>query len=246
MPAEGALRDRDEAGFALIETLRWQPDAGFVRLERHLLRLATSAQALGFSCSAKTVEDALRGAVEAANGDASAKTPGASGGPLRVRLTLAQDGEAAATALPFAPLAAGTVWRLGIAATRLDADDPLLCHKTTRRAVYDAARAEFSRDEADEVLLLNQRGEVCEGTIANVFVDPGDGGPLLTPALACGLLAGVLRAEMLDQGKAREAILTVDDLRTAKAIYIGNSLRGVVHARLQYPHDALPGGRLFT
>ena len=38
-----------------------------------------------------------------------------------------------------------------------------------------AARAEFPREQADEVILLNERGEVCEGTITNVFVDMGDG-----------------------------------------------------------------------
>ena len=104
-------------------------------------------------------------------------------------------------------------------------------HKTTRRQVYEAARAEFSREEADEVLLLNQRGEVCEGTITNVFIDIGEP-VLVTPALDCGLLPGVLRGEMLEQVTAREAVLTEADLRAAKAIYVGNSLRGLIRARL--------------
>ena len=61
--------------------------------------------------------------------------------------------------------------------------------------------------QADEVILLNERGEVCEGTITNIFVDFGDGA-LVTPALACGLLPGVLRGELLDAGRAREAVLS--------------------------------------
>ena len=85
--------------------------------------------------------------------------------------------------------------------------------------------------QADEVILLNERGEVCEGTITNIFADPGDG-VLLTPAPACGLLPGVLRGELLDGGRAREAVLGPADLMDAKGVFVGNSLRGLVPARL--------------
>ena len=218
MPAEGALRDGTAAGFELIETLRWEPEEGFVRLDRHLQRLYASAHALGFVADPEAIGEALR----ECQGERV---------PLRVRLTLAEDGKVNGTTAPFEPLAADAVWTLRIAATRLDADDPLIRHKTTRRAVYEAARAEFSREEADEVLLLNQRGEVCEGTITNVFIDIGE--PVLaTPPLTSGLLPGVLRGEMLEQLTAREAVLTEADLRAAKAIYVGNSLRGLIRAKL--------------
>ena len=218
MPVEGALRDGTAAGFELIETLRWEPEEGFVRLERHLARLYASAHALGFAADPEAIGEALR--------DCRGERV-----PLRVRLTLAEDGKANATTAPFEPLPADTVWTLRIAKARLDADDPLIRHKTTQRQVYEAARAEFSHDEADEVLLLNERGEVCEGTITNLFVDIGE--PLLvTPALTSGLLPGVLRGSLLEQAKAREAVLTEADLRGAKAIHVGNSLRGLIKAKL--------------
>ena len=216
MPSESAVRDGNGAGFELIETLRWEPARGFVRLERHIARLTASARELGFELSPAGIDRALRDAV---SGDT----------PLRVRLTLARAGKAEVTTQPFTPLASDTVWTLQLAETRLDANDPLLRHKTTRRHIYDAARAEFSREEADEVILLNQHGQVCEGTITNVFVDAGDG-PLLTPPLRCGLLPGVLRGELLESGEAREAVLTEDDLRRANAIFVGNSLRGLIKA----------------
>lgn len=220
MPAEGALRDRKAASFELIETLRWESDEGFLRLYRHLTRLQDSARKLGFACDRTAVRAALAGAVS----DAEATR--------RVRLTLTTDGSAQATAQGFSLQPADTVWRLALAETRLDAGDALLCHKTTRRDVYEAARGEFSLAEADEVLLLNERDDVCEGTITTVFVDAGDGGPLLTPPLSCGLLAGVLRGEMLETGKAAEALLTLEDLQAAKALFVGNSLRGLIRARL--------------
>lgn len=218
MSAEGPLRDGSPAGFELIETLRWEPAIGFTRFERHLARLEASAGELGFAFERPAVVQALTRSV---GGDA----------PLRVRLTLAPGGQPNVTIQPFAPLPADAVWTLAIAATRLDASDPLLRHKTTLRAAYEAARAEFSREAADEVILLNHADNVCEGTITTVFADTGEG-PLKTPPLSNGLLAGVLRGELLDTGKAVEALLTVEDLRKARTLYVGNSLRGLISARL--------------
>jgi 4-amino-4-deoxychorismate lyase len=218
MPAEGALRDGTAASFELIETLRWEPETGFLRLDRHLQRLYASAHTLSFRADPDAIGEALR----ECQGERV---------PLRVRLTLTQDGKANGTTAPFEPLPTEAVWTLRIARTRLDVTDPLIRHKTTRRQVYEAARAEFAHEEADEVLLLNERGEVGEGTITNVFIDIGEP-VLVTPALTSGLLPGILRGSLVEQVTAREAVLTEADLRAAKAIYVGNSLRGLIKARL--------------
>jgi 4-amino-4-deoxychorismate lyase len=219
MPAESPVRDRHD-GFELIETFRREADGTFLRLDRHLARLKSSAGALGFAFNLRGIEhelDRLHGRK----------------GALRVRLQFSRDGTAVVTTEPFQPLAEGTVWTLRIApVTRLDAGDTLLRHKTTRRSVYDHARAEYRKADADEVVLLNGSGEACEGTITTLFADLGDGRPLATPPLSCGLLAGVLRAEMLENGAAREAVLTPPDLAAARALLVGNSLRGLIPARL--------------
>jgi len=227
MPSESAIRNAAASRFELIETLRWQPDSGFVRLERHLARLAASARELGFVFDAHRIENALQSAVD----PAAAK---------RVRLVLAPDGQAQCTTSIFNPLAPGTIWRLALAVTKLDETDPLLAHKTTRRAPYEAARAEFTPEETDEVILTNRGGELCEGTITNLFVDMGDG-RLLTPALACGLLPGVLRAELIDTGRAAEAVLDETMLAAARKLYVGNSLRGLIPAVLVESQAVIPG-----
>jgi 4-amino-4-deoxychorismate lyase len=219
MPAESTLRDRFDPGFSLIETLRWEPERGFVRLGRHLARLAESARDLGFRHDRAAVEGVLAQVVRGPT-------------PLRVRLLLPANGRATAMAQHVDPLPRGTVWTVRMAKTRLSSSDPLLRHKTTRRAAYDAARAEFSPLDANEVLLLNERDEVCEGAITSIFVDRGDGGPLLTPPLSSGLLAGVLRQSLIDRGEAVESPLQVDDLADSHCIYCGNSLRGLIPARL--------------
>ncbi len=220
MSSEGAFRDGLGAGFELIETLRWEPQGGFLRGERHLARLAASAATLSFAFERAGVEQALTKAV---GGDT----------PLRVRLALSASGQTEVTAQAFVPLSSGTVWTLRIASIRLASTDMLLRHKTTRRQAYDTARAEFAGEAADEVILLNEAGEVCEGTITSIFVDMGDDGPLRTPALACGLLAGVLRGEMIDRGEAVEDVIRLEMLRSGRAVYVGNSLRGLIRAKLK-------------
>lgn len=209
---------------SLIETLRWESGIGFVRLERHLARLTHSATALGLPAAEKA-EAAL------AQACAGSKIP------LRVRLELFADGRIEIQTAAFTPLAPNAKWRLAIAETRLASTDLLLRHKTSRRALYAAARAEFPASEADEVILLNERGDLCEGTITTLFLDDGSG-RLKTPPLADGLLAGVLRAELLENGKAVEAVLRPDDLSKGE-IFVGNSLRGLIRAGLS--QGKMPG-----
>lgn len=220
MSAESALRHGDGPGLDLIETLRWQPGEGFVRLDRHVARLGASARALGLDCDPERIVPAL------------AEAAGDSQAPLRVRLLLSKGAHVEVTAHPHEPLPPDRVWTLRLARrARLSSADPLLRHKTGRRDAYVQARAEYGSAEADEVLLANERGELCEGTITTLFADFGDG-VLATPRLDCGLLAGVLRAEMLEEGRAREAVFGLDELKSAEAVFVGNSLRGLIPARL--------------
>ncbi|MCY1666145.1 aminotransferase class IV family protein [Rhizobium sp. SL86] len=200
----------------MIETLRWEPEAGFLRLDQHLRRLSRSADALGF----RQPVDAKELLKTAASGEET----------LRVRLTMNFRGKVEVTTSVIKPEPEGRIWRLRIAEQRLTSDDALFRHKTTRRDPYDAARAEFGKDEADEVLLLNERGELCEGTITNLFVE-GDGGQLITPPLSSGLLPGVLRADLIREGKARSEVLRPADLKGRK-VFVGNSLRGLIAAEL--------------
>ncbi len=196
-------------GLKLIETLCWDGQR-LVRLPLHLARLSASAQALGWGCDLAAAEAAVRAAVPVA--------------AARMRLTLDAAGriEVQAAALP----AGKPEWRVGLAAERLASGDPWLTVKSTNRATYDAARASLP-DGLDEVIFRNERGEVCDGSITTVFFDQGEG--LCTPPLTCGLLPGVLRAEMLAAGAAREAVLLAADLAEVR-LWLGNSLRGLIPA----------------
>ena len=228
MPVESPLRPGQPDDLVLIETFRYEPArfapaAGFIRLPRHLARMAASAAALGFIFD----ESAARAKLAAIGDPLVHEDRGAK----RIRLSLKRDGAFSLATQPFAPLPPNSVWRLAIAKNRLDSADPLLRHKTSRRSAYEKARAEFDAGQADEVLLSNERGEICEGTITNVFVQRPDGS-LATPPLPCGLLPGVLRGELLDSGRAVEQVLKPADLGAGAKVFVGNSLRGLIPAAL--------------
>ncbi len=143
-----------------------------------------------------------------------------------MRLTIDRQGRADVTTAPLLP--SPEKWNVAFSPHRLDPGDPWLAHKTTRRALYDRTRTTLPAG-VDEALFVNSEGEVCEGTITNVFFDLGDG--LCTPPLWCGLLPGVLRSAMLDDGKCREAELRQTEIRHAR-LWVGNSLRGLVPVRM--------------
>nr|HRO15966.1 aminotransferase class IV [Paracoccus sp. (in: a-proteobacteria)] len=88
---------------------------------------------------------------------------------------------------------------------------------------YDAARQAMP-EGLDELIFLNERGEVCDGTITTLFFDRGAG--MRTPPRASGLLPGVLRAELLAQGACREEVLMAHDLPRVR-LWVGNAVRGL-------------------
>jgi 4-amino-4-deoxychorismate lyase len=197
---ESALREGGrEPGLKLIETVLWD-GANAPRWALHEARLRRSAALLGWGCP----ELAPSGPVH----------------PARLRLTLDRTGavEWTVAALP----AAKAEWRVGLAAEPLRSDDPWLRVKSTRREVYDRARSSLP-EGLDEVLFLNERGEVCDGSITSVFFDRGQG--MRTPPLACGLLPGVLRADL---GFPEDVLLAADLPRVR--LWVGNALRGLIPA----------------
>ncbi|WP_136439926.1 aminotransferase class IV [Pacificoceanicola onchidii] len=205
---ESPLCPPADAGFRLIETGLWTPEGGLARREAHLARLSRTAQRFGI---------ALRGveaALEAVSFD----------GPVRLRLTADQQGRVEVTGTAIAP--AAPVWRVAIAAERVRSDDPWLSVKTTERGLYDRVRAALP-EGVDEVLFLNERGMVAEGTITNVFVRRER---WITPPLSDGCLPGILRQEMI-AGGAIEQSLSLDDLSRGD-LHVGNALRGLIKVKL--------------
>ena len=190
--------------------MAFDPIEGIARLELHLLRLKSSAAVFGFAFDRHGARNELQAATFHLRE------------PRRVRLLLAPTGAMAIETRPLPELPTGDV-SVALAALPVDADDFRLRHKTTDRGFYDAGRKGVF-----EILFTHPDGFLTEGSFTNIFVADGD--MLLTPPLSRGLLGGILRAELIETGKAREADLRADDL--AQGFFIGNSLRGLLPARL--------------
>ncbi len=203
------------ASFDLIETMCFTPETGIPLLELHLERIKTSAAELGFSFD----RHAVRNAIQALCFDAER--------PAKLRLVAARSG---AYALELADLADALPEPATVAVLRLpvDSGDWRLRHKTSDRGFYEAGLAAAKDAGANEAVFLRDDGLVTEGCFTNLFVERD--GKLLTPPAGLGLLPGVLRRSLIEEGRAVEAELALDDL--AKGFLIGNALRGLIPARL--------------
>ena len=202
----------------LIETLFYR-HGHFSRRSLHLERIQNSAATFAIPFDWAAAERTLGAAVA----DSSST--------YRVRLTLAENGHFEATATPFDPRPPDT-WRFTISPMLLASGDVLLRHKTSDRDLYDGEHARIAAATGcDEVVFLNERGEICEGSRTNIFVRFGD--RLLTPVHTSGLLQGCLRRELLASGQCEEAVLRPPDLERADELLLGNSLRGLIPSTWQ-------------
>lgn len=202
--------------FCLLETLRWTPEEGYFLLERHLERLRDSADYFGFGIDLEAIRSELERPVR-----------GFGGRRQRVRLLVAKDGRMSVQAQALAESAAKPL-RVAFARAPVDDTDRFLYHKTTNRGVYEAARA--ACPGFDDVLLFNGKGEITESTIANVAVEIQ--GRLCTPPVSCGLLAGTLRAQLLQQGELVERPITVEEALRSRDVILLNSVRGKYRVEL--------------
>ncbi|MGQ0602415.1 MAG: aminodeoxychorismate synthase component I [Anaerolineales bacterium] len=216
--------------FELLESLRWEPApspigvfprgeaslrlqrglSGYWLSERHLQRLRDSAIYFQFELNVEEVRARLE--------EFALTLPAL---PHKVRLTAQRGGGLHCEAAPLPEHAPSPV-TLALARTPVHSTDVFLFHKTTQRAVYEAARA--AHPHAGDVLLWNERGEITETTTANLAVQLE--GQWFTPPLECGLLAGTYRAELLDQGKLTEHTIMLEMLRRAEGSAVINSVRG--------------------
>ena len=205
--------------FKLIETIGWDGSIGFMHLDLHLQRLAASAFVFGYAFKKRDVQDALYNAAQNLKG------------PHKIRLTLDHSGTVETSATQLKLDSVNAKWPVVISKNRLKSRDRLLRHKTTQRHLYDNELARLKAlVNCKEALFFNEKDELCEGSYTNIFLVKD--GVMLTPALRSGLLPGVLRKALLATRDCKAKVLTRNDLLNADEIWIGNSVRGLVRARL--------------
>ncbi len=195
--------------FRLLESLRFEPRSGYRRLDEHLARLRASAEYFGYACE----ERAVRSALHEVTGRAADR-------PSKVRVLLDRRGRIETGAAPL--VASDGPIRVAVDRDHpVDPADPMLFHKTTLRERYDDAALRHA--DADDVILLNTRGEVTESTRANVAVRIG--GRWYTPPLDSGLLPGCERAALLRDGTLAERVIVLDELFDAEGVALLSSVR---------------------
>ena len=99
--------------------------------------------------------------------------------------------------------------------------------KTTNRGLYDREYKSFSTKGFFDVIYFNERGELAEGAITNIFIYKND--VISTPSINAGILSGVYRKHLLkNDSSIRERRLYLEDLLEADKIVLTNSVRGSV------------------
>ena len=219
--------------FQLFETMLWRPDTGYWLLEEHLERLAGGAQFFKFSCDLQAVRSRLNR--EEVTFD---------GGCRRVRLVLAKDGrislsavECDAPALTELPQSAqrddvADCAIVDFSPRMVDAESPWLYHKTTMRKLYDVEYKQAREKGLFDYIFCNSAGEVTEGCITNIVIYSD--GRYMTPPVTSGLLPGVMREHLLAGSAVPlvEKVLTRQDIRDAEALFVCNSVRGLIRVKM--------------
>lgn len=195
-----------QSDYQLLETIR-VADGAWLYGEEHLVRMEQSAKALGLPFQ--------KPAITCQHPDGI------------LRLLLARDGTFTTELHPDKGILST---RVAIAPHCVASFEPLLRHKTTYRPWYAENSDKIRAGELFDELFLNEHGEVTEGSRSNLFAQIN--GVLYTPPLACGLLNGILRQQLLNEGKCQERSLRLEDLQKAEHLFCGNSVRGLVEVQL--------------
>jgi branched-subunit amino acid aminotransferase/4-amino-4-deoxychorismate lyase len=201
----------------LIESLLF--DGGYPLLERHLRRLAQSAQELGFRLNPQSLKEDLLARAATLQGR------------HKVRVMLEKSGEHRIECMSIES-ADDQPKRIIISSEAVHSKSWSLRHKLSQRTRYQKAHEFYSRLGYYDVVFFNEDNEITEGSFNNIFIRKGE--RWYTPPIECGLLPGVQRQWLLDsvQVDATEKRLVVDDLYRADEIFLTNAVRGVVKVEL--------------
>ena len=198
--------------FSLFETILWTPNEGYFLLDKHIARMADSAEYFDFSFSRERLVDFLTLAT------------GSFTSPKRVKILVNHSGEFSEETVDF--LSEVRMFKACLANHSVNSNNVFLFHKTTHREIYPSPPKGY-----DDVLLFNENGELTEFTIGNLVVEIDN--ERFTPPVTCGLLPGTFRRWLLETGQIQERILHRDELATSSKIFLVNSLRKWVEVNLK-------------
>ncbi|MCK9573134.1 MAG: aminodeoxychorismate synthase component I [Candidatus Omnitrophica bacterium] len=205
--------------FSIIETMLWTAKKGYFLVDLHLSRLKKSCEYFSINLEAGLLEKKL---------NILAKQLKTKGDKFKIKILADFGGGFTLEYLPFDEPELPV--KIRVSSQGVNPRDIFLYHKTTKRELYERERKKAQSLGFFEAIFLNKRGELTEGSISNIFVLKN--GILYTPPVKCGLLPGILREHLLRNGRAKEKVLREKDIKKAQKLYIGNSVRGLLEAKL--------------
>ncbi|MCM8832005.1 MAG: aminodeoxychorismate synthase component I [Candidatus Omnitrophica bacterium] len=207
--------------FSLIESILW--DKEFIFLELHLNRLKKSCKYFSICLDLNRVKDVLKIL------DAELKNLTKNEAKkFKIRILVNLDGAIKIEKKLLEDLQVPV--KVKLSTKKIDPKDIFLYHKTTRREIYDEELFKAKKEGFFDVIFTNTKSQVTEGSITNIFVKKDN--LLYTPPIKCGVLPGVLREYFLENGIAKEKILYLEDIIRADKLYVGNSVRLLLEAKL--------------
>lgn len=145
-----------------------------------------------------------------------------------LRVLLSKDGSFETQILPVNEINTN---RIVISEQKVNSQEPLLFHKTTCRPWYQETMEKVKQCLVFDEVFFNEKGELTEGSRSNIILEID--GKWFTPPVKCGLLNGILRQKLINEGKVEEKILYLDDLEKAEKVFCINSVRGIVEVDLK-------------
>ncbi len=200
----------------LIETILLEEPAGYFLLDFHLNRLMKSANYFSIPLHIRALKeklDCLLCKME---------------GKFKIRVIVNFDGNVKITRIPLGKVI--TLAKVKLSSRRVNPENCFLYHKTNRRTLYDQERKKAKQQGYFDVIFMNIHKELTEGAISNLFISKKK--CLWTPHVKSGLLPGVLRKHLIKEGKAKEKLIKMEDLLAADEVYVGNSVRGLIKAKV--------------
>lgn len=201
--------------FEILDTFLWTRQKGFSYPEAHLARAKQSQLYFGRpwqDTHIKTCIDKLEFNPEIQY--------------ARVRLLINSKGNATTEIhpLPDTGWPAKNGLKVKVSNLQTNSNNTFLYHKTTNRAFYNEQFKLALSEGFDEVIFTNEKGEITEGSISNIFLLQDK--QWYTPPVSCGLLAGIQRQQQFATLNAKEKILHLQDLQHTEKIILCNSVRG--------------------
>ncbi|WNK00139.1 aminotransferase class IV [Thalassospiraceae bacterium LMO-JJ14] len=226
--AGGAIDARERGvllGDGVFETLALI-DAAPLRLQRHIQRIGAGAKVLGIPMmeNAAAIADAMSALCDIENVIEGSARITLLRGPAP-RGVLPPENPSPTLMISVAPGTVGGQVPLSVIiakSTRRNEYSPLASIKSTNYLDAIIAAREARATGADDALLLNTRGQVCEATAANLFCRYGD--TLVTPPVSDGVLPGIMRACVMDRETVTERSLAAEEVCRADEIFLTSSL----------------------